>query len=309
MIKKIFVSLLFLGISTLGYGQSINMTPTNGNRGQSLPILISGQNTQFTSQGSGTALLYLVQGSMILGAPGNAFTNITVVNSNTMVANLSIPQNASLGVYDLYLNAGTSLIQSQAFTVNTPSNASLAMVPSGTKPGTTVTVTITVPGGSFKTMGQKVDQVWLNYGSQIVTGGNISVVNSTTITADFTFPTSGITYGLWDANVYTDDEMMFTSPGAFLVDPTFSIPELETIQFRMYPNPAHDFLMLEYNTPASAQLRVMNLAGKDVSNRISFLPQDDHNTKLDLSRIQDGVYMIQLVDGHTVLATRKFVKQ
>ena len=145
----------------LGFAQSVSINPVNGNRGQSLPIVISGQGTNFTNQGSGTTPIYLMQGSYVLGQGSQtAFTNISVVNPTTILAHLHVPGNAPLGLYDLFVNAGTATVQPQAFTVNQGASSSITVSPGGSKPGASTNVTITVPGGSFKTQAQIIEQVW-----------------------------------------------------------------------------------------------------------------------------------------------------
>ncbi len=312
MIKKLFLSTILVSTVTIGFGQLVNMSPTNGNRGQSLPIVISGQNTNFVAQGSATAYLFLTQGSYVLGQGSQTvFTNISVIDPFTIMANLHLPQNAPLGAYDLQVSAGTVASQSQAFTINQGSTASISMSPNGSKPGATTTVTITVPGGSFKTQAQVVEKVWLTRGTEIIADvSNITVVNSTTFTADVVIP-SNASIGLWDANIYTDDEVMFTTPGAFLVDPTFSAPEVETVKLNLYPNPANDFLVLEYDVSMNNDLRVevMDLSGKNVTSSVKFLPNDEGSIKADLSLLAGGVYIVQLSAGDEVVAIRKFVKE
>ncbi len=47
MIKKLLFSTLFLAALGTMQAQTVNINPVNGNRGQSLPVVISGNNTSF----------------------------------------------------------------------------------------------------------------------------------------------------------------------------------------------------------------------------------------------------------------------
>lgn len=310
MFKKLFLSAILAGAGAVAFGQTATISPSNGNRGQSLPLVISGQNTNFTSQGS--ASIYLMQGSYVLGqGSSTAFTSISVIDPTTIMANLHIPGNAPTGAYDLYLNAGTFVVQNQAFTVNPAANANISLQPNGSKPGVTTNVTITVPGGSFKTQAQVIEKVWLTRGTGIIADiNNITVVNSTTFTADVVVP-SGAAIGYWNANIYTDDEIIYTTPNAFLIDPTFSVHELQAVNFSLYPNPANDYLVLEYEISSNSkfEVQVIDLSGKNITNAIRFQHNSGNSVKADITHLTDGAYMIKMIVNGEVVATRKFVKE
>ncbi len=310
MIKKLLFAVFFTGILNSVYSQNASISPSNGNRGQSLPIVISGNN--FSTQGTTITSVYLSQGSYILGQGSQtaAITNISVANPFTILADLHIPQNAPLGIYDLFVNAGTSIFSPAAFLVFPPANASIVTAPKGSKPGATVSVSVTVPGGNFKTQTQLIERVWLTKGTEIIDNvTNIAVVNSTTFTADINIP-FWATSGLWDINVFTDDDMMYVSQDIFEINATFSREENQTAELSLYPNPASDVLMVEYGAQGSKlQLRIMDLTGKDVTEKIKFAEHSDKSVKADISELAEAVYMLQLIVDDEVIATRKFVKQ
>ncbi len=310
MIKKLFFSAITILSAQFAIGQSMSITPNMGNRGQSLPVVISGQNTNFTSQGSSSILLK--QGTYVMGQGSQtAFTNISVINPNMIAADLHVPGNAPLGLYDMFVTSGTITAQPQAFLVLQGTNTNIAMSPNGSKPGKTTNVTITVAGASFKTQAQIIETVWLTKGNFIISDiRNITVVNSTTFTADVTVPANAPD-GLYAANIFTDAGMMFTSKDAFLVNKTFSTPEVAAQQFTIYPNPTHNILMIDFNTAdvANVDVRIFDLAGKEVVSKANML-QRNHGSgyKLDLTDVVDGVYIIDITAEGKSLGTRKFIK-
>jgi hypothetical protein len=99
----------------------VSVTPNNGDLGTTLPVTISGQNTNFL-QGTGT--LVFVQGSSTL------ITSNLLFNTNTSLgATLTIPPSAYPGYYDVYFtNAldGTMLLVS-GFYVNPPPCSSITV--------------------------------------------------------------------------------------------------------------------------------------------------------------------------------------
>lgn len=310
MIKKLFLSIALLATAQLGFSQSVSIAPNSGNRGQSLPVVISGQNTSFTSQGSTS--IFLKQGSYVMGQGSQtAFTNISVINPLMIAANLHVPTNAPLGLYDMFVTSGTTTTQAQAFTVTQGTNTNMILNPNGSKPGKVVNVSITVSGGSFKTQAQVVETVWLSKGTFIIADiRNIVVVNSNTFTADVTVPANAPD-GLYAANVFTDDGMMFTKADAFTVNKTFSHPELEVSYFNVYPNPTHEFLQIDFESTTATKLEVhvYDLAGKEVVLQANKIQKNQGSGyKLDLTDIVDGVYVIEVTADGQPIGTRKFIK-
>ena len=75
-------------------------------------------------------------------------------------------------------------------------------------------------------------------------------------------------------------------------DTVVGIQELET-KFNLYPNPAHDLVYVE--SPAEGNsIEVFDVIG----NRVLFVPNASKNQRLDLSRIDRGIYLIKV--GNTI---------
>lgn len=309
MLKKLFFSAIVMGFAHFAIAQSVSINPNNGNRGQSLPVVISGQNTSFTGQGS----LILKQGTYVMGQGSQtAFTNVSVIDPTTIMAQLSIPSNAPMGFYDLYVTSGTLTSKTGAFVVGPSANSNMVLSPNGSKPGQTTNVTITVPGGSFKTQASVIEKVWLNKGTEILSDvKNITVVNSTTFTADIVIPANA-SLGVYDANIYTDDQIMYTTAGAFTLSQTFSTPDLDVKGFRAYPNPVRNFMALEFENVqlSGVEIQVISLTGALIQLDAGKIQQNGAATlSLDLADLKSGVYMIQVRVNSEVLGTRKFIKQ
>lgn len=313
MIKKILLSALGLTLSAGLSAQSINgMTPASGNLGQTLPIVISGQNTNFTQQASMT--LFLSQGSFTIGqGTSTGFSSISIINNSTIAANLSVPGGAPLGYYDLYvLGTGSSTLnKSMAFEVMQPGTPSVSVSPAGGKPGNTVNGTFTVSGANFKSSAvQVIEKVWLSLGNEVIVDiANIQVVNSTTFTADINLA-GNVTQGKWDVNVYTDDNVMFTNSAAFDVNETFSRTEFNQAHFEVYPNPVSDILTATFDghySDLNAQL--IDLSGKPVSEYSYQVKVLEKGMEVNMENLPKGSYMIQFIANGEIIATKKLVRQ
>jgi len=78
---------------------------------------------------------------------------------------------------------------------------------------------------------------------------------------------------------------------------------------KLYPNPATEYLVMEYFLPyksVSAIATVTNTSGLNIEN---LLINPSGNQKiLDLRKYKPGTYLIRLISGGKVLETKKFVK-
>lgn len=313
MTKKLLLSALGLTLSAGLSAQSLNgISPSVGNSGQTLPIIISGQNTSFTQQASMT--LFLSQGSFTIGqGSSTGFSNISILNNTTISATLSVPGSSPIGYYDLYvLGTGSSTLNKpMAFEVMVPGPPSVSVSPAGGKPGNTVNGTFTVSGGNFKSAAvQIIDKVWLSLGNEVITDvSNIQVVNSTTFTADVNL-SGNVTQGKWDVNVYTDDNVMFTNPASFDVSETFSRKEFNQAHFEIYPNPVNDVLTATFEGHYSdLDARLIDLSGKPVSAYSYQVKVLENGLEVNMGTLPKGSYMIQFISNGETIATKKLVRQ
>lgn len=87
--------------------------------------------------------------------------------------------------------------------------------------------------------------------------------------------------------------------------------QFESLGFGMYPNPATDQLTIEVEMTedADVQVAVMDAAGRiAISEHREMMGKANNQIQLDLSRLQNGIYMVQVRNGETV-NTRKLVVQ
>lgn len=307
MLKKLHLFSVLILSGSLAAQSVSPVDPSLGFTGQTLPIIISGQNTTFTQ---GSLSLMLKQGSQSLSQGSNTGIGFFIANDTLLVGSLGVPGNANLGFYDLFVNSGSStLSRINAFEVLPNPNPLVSVAPTGSKPGQNVNVSFTVTGANFKSqMAENIERVWLNLGPELITNiQNIQVINSTTFSADVSIPSSA-TNGDWDVNVYTDGGNMYRSPTSFTIDNTFSRKEFTTNNFNIFPNPVGDEFKVE--TPAGAEglsFRIINLSGKVESGIKS--EWEGNTLKVTTKTLASGSYLIQFTQDDKVLATKKLVKK
>jgi hypothetical protein len=86
--------------------------------------------------------------------------------------------------------------------------------------------------------------------------------------------------------------------------------ELMTQDLNVYPNPASALATFSFNAEFSEnlELTIINLKGQAVyHNNLAGLPPGDHQIKLDLSGLQNGIYTCRLTNNGTIKGMCKLV--
>jgi hypothetical protein len=168
----------------------LSMSPSSANQGASFTGTINGQYTNW----SGSPSVYLT----FSGNPSEIIqgTNVNIVNGNQLTADFSIPSNASPGFYNVHVNA---LQLMNGFTVIEVVPAISFMSPNFAHQGDSFNATVF----GQNTTWTGTPSVSLTYSlnpSEVISGTNVVVVNSTTLTVDFDIP-SGASTGNYTVHV------------------------------------------------------------------------------------------------------------
>lgn len=83
------------------------------------------------------------------------------------------------------------------------------------------------------------------------------------------------------------------------------ISQLSKTNFRIYPNPANNFLNIESPYHTEVICKIYDVNGQLVICR----PVDISNSRLEISCLQAGDYLLQLIDQNETVYTIKFLKQ
>jgi plastocyanin len=195
----------------------VSISPNQAVQGASFMATITGSNTNFNGSPA-VSLTYSNNPGEIINA-----TSVIVISPTVLHANFTIPGSASPGLWDVHVN---SLVLDNGFTVIEAVPAILLISPNSASQGDSFTGNIT---GQY-TSWSGTPSVYLSFSgnpSEIITGTNVVVVNSTHLHADFAVP-SDASPGLWAIHV---DALQLV--GAFTV-----IEVVPAITF-MEPNIAH----------------------------------------------------------------------
>lgn len=326
MKRKSIVFFILVFTSSITFAQVTGITPNIGNRGQTLPIIISGNTGDFSTQGSGTSY-FLRQGSLALFAgtvtssqgsgtsQGSAiFKNSFLKSSSEIQTDFSIPLNAPLGYYDIVVVNRSQQVPIVFTTINVfeitqGSSTNIVLAVGGGQPGETVTEVVTWQ--NIDMTGLLIDQMWLSKnGNTITTLTNAQVVFKNSGTqVDIDIPIDA-ELGYWNVNIVMSNGDTYMSPGGFYINPLFTVREnpYKDIHYSVYPNPGKDQVSIEFNSPVTelATVVLYNNNGQILMERSMAPNQLKYN--LNTAHLNSGLYYVQVnINGH-IVSTSKWLK-
>jgi hypothetical protein len=300
---------LFLGYSLSA--QISGISPYSGNRGQTLPIIIAGNQGNFTAQGSGTVFMlsqgsFTMMGSTTQGTMTGVFKNVMIKNVDSEIhADLTIPFNAPLGNYNAYTVANnTAYYLPNAFNVKQGTVTGLSMKTGGGQPGQTVNEEFQWPSEDFT--GLNVLDMWLSLnGNTIQTLSNWQVVQKKSgINVDIDIPATA-EMGYWKVNMLMTNGDLYVSPSVFHITADFKVNDFIIEDLNLYPNPTSDYLILEFKEVADRQYRILDLSG-----RIILLDESKgvNEHEIDVNGLKPGQYILHVIQDDRVTSAKKWLK-
>lgn len=139
---------------TLGcFAQTISINPTNGNRGQRLPVTITGMGTNF-ARGTNT-ITFIKQRSATTAVN---ISNLSVISNTIMGGFINIASNAPVGAYNVQVTnpQNTVVNLTNGFTVNGSTPSLTAIAPNNATQGQTLSVSITGVNTNFSSASNTV---------------------------------------------------------------------------------------------------------------------------------------------------------
>jgi hypothetical protein len=272
-------------------GASIaSLQPSNGVAGQTMNIVIKGNNTNYT-KAPNTVKFYFA------GIPVNP-NSLNVQNDSTLTVNVTIPANTPSGYYTVTVhNAIDGIMYStNSFYVSQAATANISSLnPSSGIAGQTLDVTITGSNTNFSQASNTVRFYFTSGTSTYTTPNKITVHNNTSLTANITIP-AGTPSGFYDVSVNNNIDKMMMKTGAFqvvIVDGTE--PKVPKQTFYVKPNPFLNSFSFDLfsETTTEAITNIFDLTGKTVFSQV-FLLNAGNNPVSMAPDIPAGIYLIKI---------------
>jgi hypothetical protein len=98
-----------------------------------------------------------------------------------------------------------------------------------------------------------------------------------------------------------------SSAAKLLVDGTVGFENNEVLNWQIYPNPANDYLVIHINDLKSAKYHITltDLTGR----KVLALSCNQSHTKIDVSDLAEGMYVVEVSDNHQFVSAKKVVIQ
>ncbi|MDP4266982.1 MAG: T9SS type A sorting domain-containing protein [Bacteroidota bacterium] len=202
---------------TLNQAALTSINSDFGRQGQTLDVTVSGINNHFL-QGSNTFGIGYVQGS---NTTNNIIVNnLTVVNDNQLLINMTIPPYTPIALYDVWVNNSMyGLVSKSLFRVITLKAPYIDEVyPANGVTGETISVTIKGKNTHFQ-LGGGTSAYLTNSGksNSSINFTNIQVLNDSVLNASLQIPSDAVT-SFWDL-IVNDGYETITKNLGFIINP------------------------------------------------------------------------------------------
>ena len=163
----------------------LSISPSSALAGQNLNVTITGQNTNF---GDNTSLSFSFEQT------SSSVNSIEIINNNILKANITVPENASEGNYDVVTTSDVDgeLSLSQAFSIisaSTPPSL-VSVTPSFAQPGETLDVSITGENTHFLQGSSSISLSFSFDQGSPTSVNSLNIIDDLTIEANITVPVS-----------------------------------------------------------------------------------------------------------------------
>jgi len=223
----ILAFIVLFAIPALIQAQSLTgVQPNSGFQGQTLELMISGQNTNFTQ--ATYVSVNIQQGTSTMIFPNS----VTIVNNQLLKAVFNFNYSHNTGLYDLevFSPPGYPMLLEDAFNLQPGPNppAITGINPATAQRGQTLDITIS---GQYTHFQASSTTVWFNQGSATIYPNNNQVLSNTEIKSNFTFQYYH-PVGYYDVNTYNETDGHLTLINGFFLTtgPTPNITNLQPSQ-------------------------------------------------------------------------------
>ena len=274
------------------------VSPSNGMRGETLDINITGLNTHFKF-GSNLSVSFL-QGNIPL------LVNSVIATSNTsLIANITINSIKNLGFYRVTVfdpMSGSINIDS-AFQVK-PSAFLLSAKPNRISEAQTTNIKITGTKTNFTLGLNSVTFFYHDSATSAIQVNSYNAANDSTINCNITFKSSVIN-GNYDIHIsdYIDGNLILHNALALAIATGIDQVQKNNASVSMYPNPANEVINISFAPqPVEVTIAVYEMTGRLLKS----VTTNKNSTSLDVSDLKNGIYFVTL-SGKELNTSRKII--
>jgi len=283
--------------------QLVAVAPDSAQTGDDLEVSISGQNTNF-AQGTGTTVWLNMGGNSVYPY------STTVLNDELVNANFFIPNNTTLGDYDVktYNWIDGNLILEDGFTIYNLLPNIISINPTSAYVGEDVSLSIFGDNTHFNDASNC--DAWLMKENQEIYPANLNVVNNNELIAEINIPedTEAGSWTVFATNSIDGD--MYLQNAFEIIDTVILVKEYDYFKsLKVYPNPTSGKLFISYELEKQDHISVEL---SDLYGRVLF--KENFNQKVlkhkevYVPTLSSGIYCLKLTSNSTSVSNKIIVK-
>jgi hypothetical protein len=198
------------------YADLVSITPSSGDRGQTVYVSISGTSTHFEQGSNAVTTVWLAKETAAIYA-----SSVYVGSITSLSAYIHIPADATLGLWDVFVNTtgypNWSLINGFEVTRPVSDQVITNVDPDHAAPHQSLWVSISGDGTHFSQGSSAVTTVWFAQGSNTIYANSVNVYNTENLNAYFNIPDSA-PLGFWDVSVSVTGYPLVTLTNGFTIE-------------------------------------------------------------------------------------------
>ncbi|WP_407556674.1 T9SS type A sorting domain-containing protein [Winogradskyella sp. 4-2091] len=230
-----------------------------------------------------------------LGVSENSNISTLDVSQNSVLTSLALGGN-NLQSLDLSQNANlmglTIRVSTNFTTIDLSNNTNLSLI----EVYNSALTALDLSANSL------LEEVYINDNTNLTSLNLANANNSIIVSADLSNNTN-LTCIQIDANFTPSSSIWYKDASASYSDDcaALSIGDYNVIDFKLYPNPAYDILIIESNKTIKA-LEIYSVTGK----RLTVM---QNTNRIDVSALHNGMYFIKIYSEDESIASLKFLKE
>ncbi len=298
-------------VNSANAGTIASITPANAKQGKTLDVTITGSGTSF-NQGTNTLEFYM-PGYTYPPSFGFTVNSMTVTSATSLVANITVNDWALIGLYDVVVNNSVNGIaqKKNAFIVeyDLPNDPIITSItPNSGRRGQTLNVTISGIDCNFD---QGSNTIYFdNYQHGGITSfyeDNSFVVDANTLQANITIPADA-ELGKYDLTIYNTYFGHFAPLYEAFTIATVGLEKINAQQYRIYPNPANNYVNIESNNDDELTATLSDIHGKTFASE-KLKPENGlAKFRFGETKPAQGIYLLKIESKDGVSVSRVAVE-
>lgn len=266
-------------------------TPTMAYQSSVIPVMISGQNTNF-GQGTSTTEAWLSKDTLKIYP-----SMFNILDTENILSQFPVVFNQDTGNYQLNVyNSIDGFLTADNFQIQ--QNPNPPIIEDVNPPSAFADTILTVTVSGFQTnfgQGTSTTSLWMEKNFNLLSPLDVQVTHSDTLVASFELP-AGQETGNYTVYTHDDIDGILQYNSFEVLADTLSLTEADAGELIFYPNPAADFVFIELPGSVSGEvlIQLFDLNGKLVIHKKM---ESESGYTIPIHSLEAGFYTLSLLNN------------